>query len=205
MYSRRSETITDQCPAEAANREVVTTKCQACRVERRRRVTGHDLSPRDSHFVFRRVGQAIGGPCGAGASRRNNRERLRRSSRLMPKASARGHHHPDVDHKKQNPRDLPGGSVVPISNGASPSPRPWAPPRRDPGRKIDTVLRYFIATPRRWRPAGSLRRPAEPGARPPDAMPPPPTCSLSGECPWWPDRDLGARCHRTTAESRPRL
>ena len=29
---------------------------------------------------------------------------------------------------------------MPISNGASPSPRPWAPPRRDPGRKINTEI-----------------------------------------------------------------
>jgi cytochrome c5 len=51
MYSRRSETITDQCPAEAANREVVTTKCQACRAERRRRPPGSRLMSQLEHRV----------------------------------------------------------------------------------------------------------------------------------------------------------
>ena len=71
-------------------------------------VTGHDLSPRDSQFVFLGVGHANGGFVMAGVLNQN-KERLRRSSRLSAQGLRSGTSPPRC-HQKQNPRDLLGGS-----------------------------------------------------------------------------------------------
>src|ERR1700691_3094333 len=65
----------------------------------------------------------------------------RRSSRLLTQGLRSELHHPDA--VKQNPRDQLEGLVLPISYGASPSPRPWVSVRARPLTNRFTITSNF--------------------------------------------------------------